>query len=453
MDRRPSTGLLAVAVAVLAAGGLGASSAAAESPATDAAGLRPGDVLDSTSWKAAEGLLPPEVLRHYRDGEYTNRIDAWPADKYTWPTDFLAGSKANAGRYGIGKDREIVDATTGVQPDYVIGFPFPDIDPRDPDAGAKVVWNFLYRTWYFGTIHAETQLNFVSPKALQRRVDVNARFMYYDGVPTTDRVPNPNNLLNQTLVVFTNPSDVQGTAALTWRYRDADQRDSTWTYAPAIRRVRQVSPANRSDGFLGSDLSPDDGPFFDGKAEDFDWTLVGESEQLRYVDPLNLAGKSDYRWQGEGKGWRTWWPDLPSVGYMDPGWKGIAWAPTAATLAKRRFWIVEGVPKDRYYLYGKLQLYIDTVAFQGAWNRKFDWKGELMNTFQVLAWMPHKVTRPDGTEDFIQGANMAFQCAESMPMRRATVAGMKTAPNAPFDSRVVFDSSLFTVDSLARFGK
>ena len=30
-----------------------------------------------------------------------------------------------------------------------------------------------------------------------------------------------------------------------------------------------VSPANRSDGFLGSDMSQDDGPFFDGKPEDF----------------------------------------------------------------------------------------------------------------------------------------------------------------------------------------
>ncbi|NJR44255.1 hypothetical protein HC761_02160 [bacterium] len=34
---------------------------------------------------------------------------------------------------------------------------------------------------------------------------------------------------------------------------------------PALRRVRAVSPANRSDGFLGSDMSQDDGPFFDGK--------------------------------------------------------------------------------------------------------------------------------------------------------------------------------------------
>ena len=66
---------------------------------------------------------------------------------------------------------------------------------------------------------------------------------------------------------------MNGTAALTWRYRDASKRDSAWTYVPALRRVRAVTPSNRSDGFLGSDMSQDDGPFFDGKPEDFTWKL------------------------------------------------------------------------------------------------------------------------------------------------------------------------------------
>ena len=66
---------------------------------------------------------------------------------------------------------------------------------------------------------------------------------------------------------------------------------------------------------------------------------------------------------------------------MDPDWKGVGLgAAQRPRLAKRRFWVVEGVPKDRYYLFGKLELYIDKETFQGAWNRKFDWKGELLNT-------------------------------------------------------------------------
>jgi len=35
----------------------------------------------------------------------------------------------------------------------------------------------------------------------------------------------------------------------------------------ALRRVRAVSPANRSDGFLGSDMSQDDGAFFEPRID------------------------------------------------------------------------------------------------------------------------------------------------------------------------------------------
>ena len=36
----------------------------------------------------------------------------------------------------------------------------------------------------------------------------------------------------------TKPADLQGTASLTWRYRDPGKRDSQWAYVPALRRVR-----------------------------------------------------------------------------------------------------------------------------------------------------------------------------------------------------------------------
>ena len=114
---------------------------------------------------------------------------------------------------------------------------------------------------------------------------------------------------------------------------------------------------------------------------------------------------------------------------------------------------MEGIPKDRYYLYGKLEMYIDKVAFQGAWDRKSDWKGQLLNTYQVISWNPHKLTRPDGKVDFVQGSNMAFQCAENVKLNRATVAGIKSAPDTGFDGRIKFNPRLFDLDTLSRFGK
>ena len=419
-----------------------------------AGGLEAGDVLDAGSWQQAEGLLPLEILKHYREGEYRNPIADWPETTFNWPPDLVAASQANAGKLTIGSHGEILDKETQKQPTFVFGHPFPSIDTADPQAGVKVLWNHFYRTWYFGSLHADSQVNWIGPGGLERRSDQDVNFEYYDGVPEGERVPNPQNFLSRQYILVKAPADLNGTQALTWRYRDPSKRDSTWSYVPALRRVRAVSPANRSDGFLGSDMSQDDGPFFDGKPEDFTWTLKGEVDQLRIAEALNLSGKSKSDWIPERKGWRAVWPDVPFLGYMDPAWKGVGWAPTgAAVLAKRRFYVIEGVPQDRYYLFGKLELFVDRVTFQGAWNRKFSWKGELLNTMQVMGWNPLPFTRPDGRVDYNQGSNQAYQCAENVKLNRATVAGIKSGPTAAFDGRVRFASNFFDVDALARGGK
>jgi len=414
--------------------------------------LKGGVTLGPDNWQQAEGLLPPEILEHYKKGEYVNPIVDWPDDFYVWPTDFKAGTEANEGKYDIGPNGEIVEKATGKQPDFIIGFPFPTIDESDPKAADKIIWNFNYRTWYFGNSKNESQVNWVSTRKLERRMDVEASFKYYDGVPDDEREDNPQNLSVQFLTVVQAPADVNGTAALSWRYRDPTKRDSSWSFVPALRRVRAVSPANRSDGFLGSDMSQDDGPFFDGKPEDFTWTFKGVADQLRLIDPLSLEQKGDNVYL-PGGGWRANWPDIPFVGYMDDNWKGSPWAPATGALAKRTHWVIEGVPKDRYYLYGKLVLYIDKITFQGSWNRKFSWKDEPLNTYQVMAFIPRKVTSPSGEVDFVQGSNMAFQCAENLKQNQATVAGIKQNPKSGFDSHIKFDTNYFEMTTLNRYGK
>src|SRR5712692_11926189 len=64
-------------------------------------GLKPGEVLNQTNWKSAEGLLPPEVLKHYQHGDYANPIVDWPLGMFKFPPDFRAGSEKNAGQLDI----------------------------------------------------------------------------------------------------------------------------------------------------------------------------------------------------------------------------------------------------------------------------------------------------------------------------------------------------------------
>jgi Protein of unknown function (DUF1329) len=413
--------------------------------------LKPGDVLGRANWELAKNLLPPEILRHYQDGDYVNKIISWPLGIYKWDPDFKAASAANAGRYTVSPAGTVVLKSTGKQPPFIYGLPFPHVDPKDANASLEILWNYFYEYWNEGNSHNVTLLVWVNPKGVDRQAVQDVRFLYYDGQGPLYRLPNPDNLIEQFIAVATSPADLNGTAALTWRYRDPNKRDSDWVYVPALRRVRAVSPANRSDGFLGSDMSQDDGPFFDGKPEDFTWKFVGEANTLRLVDPLSFKGAKDV-WLPEG-GWRAVWPNEPIVGFQDPSWKGVAWAPLRAALALRPCWIIEGVPKDKYYLYGKLQLYIDKETYQGAWNRKFGWTGELLNTLQVLAYQRHELTRPDGTHEWLWASNFAFQCAENDKANRATVAGLVPSGNVPNDRRVHYDPSFFDAGTLQRFGK
>ena len=213
------------------------------------------------------------------DGDYANPIVDWPPDKYNWPPDFKAATEKNAGstrRRRTGDPRTSRPASS--RPTFS-AIPFPIIERNDPQAAAKIVWNFFYRVWYFGNLHAESQVNWVAPKrhgAAQRSGCAASRTT--TGSPEEERARQPGELRSRSSWPSSiSPADLNGTAALVWRYRDPTKRDSNWAYVPALRRVRAVSPANRSDGFLGSDMSQDDGPFFDGKPEDFTWTLKGET--------------------------------------------------------------------------------------------------------------------------------------------------------------------------------
>ncbi|MEJ2206377.1 MAG: DUF1329 domain-containing protein, partial [Gemmatimonadota bacterium] len=249
----------------------------------------------ASTLRRIRALAASELFRAGRDGGVgkDGARRGYPTRFDHLATDFRTASKENEGKYALGAAGEVVDAKTGRQPSYLLGFPFPTIDPSDPAAGSKIVWNYIYRAWYDGNLRAQTQLDMMNREKLERRLDVDVRFFYYNGVAERERpAENPRDLTVQSMTVVESPADVHGTIALSWRYRDPARRDSSWTYVPAIRRVRQISPANRSDGFLGSDMSQDDGPFFDGKVEDFDWKLAGETKHLRVVDPLNLRGEA-----------------------------------------------------------------------------------------------------------------------------------------------------------------
>jgi hypothetical protein len=452
MDTKPKQwlGIVAATVALL-------SFAALQAPAETlrASRLRPGETLSAENATLAEGLLPPEILAFYARGDWTNRIAEWPDGKMQRDREFVEGTRANAGRFTVDDGGSIVERAGGKRSTHLIGLPFADIDAADPKAGVEIIWNYFFGSYNVGNLKASIDLACVGRKGVDRAASLTLSTLYYDGQKAKYQPSeNPQGLLMQVLTAVASPQDLANTSFLVWRFRDPDKRDLDWTYLPAFRRVRQLSPANRSDGFLGSDLTQDDGMFFDGKPEDFTWKLIGESEAYRLADPYSLAGAGAAPQPIAGGGWRASFHDGPIVGFEDSHWSGAPWAPVSAVLARRKVWIVEATPKDSYYLYGKIELAIDRETFQGVWSRKFSKSGELLADFLPASFVNTEVVAADGAKEWIAAPGMTYYVAVNAKMDRATVTGfpLKDRAHAAIDARVKQEPNLFDFQALGRAG-
>jgi hypothetical protein len=415
-------------------------------PSADAE-LAPGATLGPENAAAAAELLSPEALAHYQAGEYRNAIAAWPAGP-PWEREFAAASEKNATRLEVDERGTVVEREGGAPARGLYGLPF-RIDPSDPRAGVKVIWNAYYALWRVASTHDVLALNWIGTKALERSAVLESHTLYHEGVPPSRvRKDAGLDLAAQQVAIVTAPADLHGTASLSWRFRGADQRDQAWTYIPALRRVRQVSPANRSDGFLGSDLSQDDGNFFDGKPQDFTWKLVGAREALVLADPASFTGAVARTARPDGGIEETWPTDQKVVGYQDPEWRGVAWAPRAPVLVRRKLWIVEAAPRDPYYLFPRIELGLDQETFAGATSRKFDAQGGLLRSLQFLAYASQPI-EAGGEKLVLPASSMSYLVSENPKASRATVIANTVPGRGVHERRIPLDAALFSLERLS----
>ncbi len=100
---------------------------------------------------------------------------------------------------------------------------------------------------------------------------------------------------DRTAIYFLEPTNVKGTAFLTYDYQDESQADDRWLYLPAIRRVRRISAADRGDYFLGTDFTYQDiqnSTKF--PLDDYDFVLTGTEDVLGVTAyKVDITPKSD----------------------------------------------------------------------------------------------------------------------------------------------------------------
>ena len=335
------------------------------------ADVSPGDVVDKSNWEKAEGLLPDPVLNWIKQGDFIieiGQLNYNPADYI--PPFAKEALKTNLGKYELDGNDGVMDVKTGKPPERVIGLPFPQIDPNDPKVAAKLMQNNHYMQYLPGNLRFPFQGIYINRAGGFERESENMWLqLAMGGYPGATEVPNPERLEKYAILVMLKPFDIAGTAIMTWRYLDPLKLDLTFGYVPAIRRVRRMSPANRSDALMGMDLAVDDANGYDGKISAFTWKVLRKQEAL-----LAFLGKDPVRIvQNEQGEWLTTKEIKPVIhGYQKEGWKGVTWAPTNLVWAKRPVYVLEMIPKDPYYNYGPQQIWVDAEIYGAAYKVIFD---------------------------------------------------------------------------------
>jgi len=367
-------------------------------------GLKPGDIIDRESSQKVDGLLPPQMLEWLKRGDLTNiRIEDVKYDVST-DDEWTNAGKKNAGKFKLNEVKNLVDAATGKPPLWVYGIPFPGIEiAKDPDGAAKFMYNRMLSTFRGGSLYAPFTLEWIGHKGVERVVKCFwAQYMYW--ARSDGEVPNQGKYRYSYITGVIKPYDLAGLNQLTYRKMNGTE-DDLYVYIPAIRRVKKMSGANRSDPYVGSDVTVDDGGGFAGLTNSMVWRFI--EEKIGLICMVEWDTKNVYKLQQlpEG-GWRVSGADSPiKLAWEVKGTKGAKWEPVNAVWVPRNFVILEGTPIDPYYNSGKTIYWIDKDTYHTAYKMFDDKAGEYWKT---IIFMPRCIEWGEGRRGYHGGGTSGY---------------------------------------------
>src|SRR4030095_7682438 len=157
-------------------------------------------VLAANNWQEGKDLLPEPGVKRLKDGQYWFKVSPVDPKKFhdNYSKKFWDASAANAGKFDVEpKQCGLVDKSTGKIPDFLTGFPFPNIDKNDPKVACKIAHNFAFAGQAAGGGGATVSLNGVDGNGQFRRVKAFIHAMGYQGRLDGKIDDNPENLAGQ----------------------------------------------------------------------------------------------------------------------------------------------------------------------------------------------------------------------------------------------------------------
>jgi len=347
------------------------------------ADVKPGDTFNASNVSQIKDLITPGVEWCVQHGMPIRIIET---KKVEWPKAYKEATEKYSGQVKLSPDGRRVD-------NYVAGMPFPNIDPNDPQAAVKIMWNYDRKFLITddvdlrnfdadtGTIHGGSQEMTVERHFLLdhlRELRYIGR-LYVDPKPTWQ--PNSDGVESKdSLHPILEPFDLKGVGSLSYRYLDPDKQDDQWLYLPTLRRVRRLSAAQRSDALFGQDTDVDSYYGYAGHPAWMEWKLLGDKEMIGVMHAENYP---------------------------------VKWAPGGANFAfddvweKRKVWVVEGKSKLPQYAYSKRVIVIDKESYAVLYSDIYDRAGNLWKvwlnqfSFRPKAFPAAKTNYPDGEMGFL----------------------------------------------------
>ncbi|MFH2047657.1 MAG: DUF1329 domain-containing protein [Pseudomonadota bacterium] len=374
-------------------------------------------LIDKSNCAQYKDLLIPAMYRAVERGGWVITPGKINFD-YKLSKSFLEASPKNEGKFGINPNGNLIEKNSNkIVTRNFYGLPFHKIDLKDPMAGDKIMWNFIFaQNRMMGTIQRYSY-EWVNKSGQER----NAFSVWYNvfmyGRPPGQEIRNPNNVLFYELTNITAPMSLKGTNTLATIYMD-DRPDANYAYVPAIRRMRKTGSTSRSDPYMGSDGWMDLNNGWAGKNSSMKWKCIGEKTILVGFTSPDMIPVEDmpdgsitikYPYSGHFK-----------LNYTIPGWKGDAWAPAPGTITyvPRKVWVVEQMAKDPYYSWGLHIGYVDQETY-GIWYKEvYDRSGKFRT------WKPifrHYSESPSGKNNIGSQYDVSFNIDEVI--HHASVSG------------------------------
>ena len=269
-----------------------------------------GTVLRGEELLALRPFLPPG---HFEEQRFAGaRFAIQGARDYPSHASYQQATQQFSSQTSLGPGGELEN--------YVAGRPFSieRIEAAPPEQGGLMVaWNRIYRWQHYGYRSSAINMYYMRPEAGDREGDPLAPngaadngdllgggrveriiSQFYQRVylrhlamlPDQDytlRNAGGEGLFYKDFLEITAPFDMKDTRFVIERSDDAREEDQVNSYLPTQRRVRRISPKERADRFLGSELNFDDFEGFSGRVLDYHWTYLGRRRVFAVVDSEN----------------------------------------------------------------------------------------------------------------------------------------------------------------------